>query len=168
MTTPNRRPPRPWTDTDDATLTALHAAGKTLTAAATAMGRNKRNIHDHAKRLGLTWDRTKTAAATQARVLDAKARRAALQLALLEDAERLRQQLFAPCTAYNFGGRDNTYNEHPLEQPAFADQLRIMQAAGAAIDRSVRLAEVDSSEASEGTRSMLAALGTALGISPTS
>jgi len=62
---------------------------------------------------------------------------------LLADVQRLRGQMFAPCKAFNFGGKDNTYAEVALEQPTFVDQLKIMQAATIAVDRSLKIAVHD-------------------------
>lgn len=146
---------RPWTQADDAELRRLHGEGKSLHHIAGEMGRGKGTISRKAKDLGLPWDRTDTAAATSAKVADAKSRRAQLQLGLLEDAERLRVQLWQPTVAFNFGGKDNTYNETRLDEPTFADKLKIMQAAGAAIDRALKL---DLHDAGAGTAQVIGLL----------
>lgn len=80
-------PPKPWTPDHDQQLTDLHATGKSLHAIAKEMGRAKSTVSVAAERLGLSWDRSKVAKATQAKVLDARARRAAAvetELELLE------------------------------------------------------------------------------------
>jgi hypothetical protein len=155
---------RSWTDTDDTQLRALHADGKTLHAIAGIMGRSKSTVSREAKRLGLPWDRANTAAATEAKVADARARRANLQLGLLEDAEKLRTQVWAPTMAFNFGGKDNTYNEHQLDQPTFADQLKIMQAVGIAVDRSLKLDLHDSGANTAAVVGLLQRTAAALGL----
>lgn len=155
---------RPWTQQDDDTLTALNADGISLTECARRMERSKGPVSRASQRLGLTWDRTRTAVATQAAVTDAKARRAALQLSLLGDAERLRQQLWQPTIAFNFGGKDNTYNEHQLEQPTFTDQLKIMQATGIAVDRSLKLADHDDGTGAAQVVGLLQQTAAALGL----
>ncbi|WP_076260854.1 helix-turn-helix domain-containing protein [Intrasporangium flavum] len=131
--------PFPWTDGLDQQLRDLAAAGRSVRDIATEIGTTKSTIDRRLRALGITLDRSSTEAATKANTLDAKARRAKLQLALLEDAERLRAQAWQPTIAFNFGGKDNTYNEHQLDQPTFADQLKIMQATGIAIDRALKL-----------------------------
>lgn len=158
--------PRPWTDADSDALKAAHAEGLSLHAAATRLGRSKGITSRYAANLGLTWDRTRTAAAAQARVIDGKARRALLQVALLEDAEKLRAQLWAPCLVHSFGGRDNTYAEHTLDQPPFADQLKIVQAVGTAIEKSLRLADYDSA-GGDHARGLLTAMARQLGLDDT-
>ena len=156
--------PRPWTADDTATLHTLHGEGKSLTAIAKEMGRSKAMVSRYAEKANLTWDRTKTQAATKAHQADAASRRAALQVGLLDDIEKLRGELFAPCTVHSFGGRDNTYAEHHVEQPPFADQLKIMQAVGAAIDRHVRLAEHDAGAGTGQVVGLLQQTAAALGI----
>ena len=154
---------RTWTAADDVTLTALHGQGKSCHTIAGEMGRSKSTISRESKRLGLLWERSQVQAATAAKVADAKARRAQLQLDLLEDAERLRLQLWEPALVYAFGGRDNDYNEHTIPKPTFADQLKIMQATGTAIDRSIRLADHDSAGA-EAVKNLLGTLADQLGL----
>lgn len=140
------QPPNPVTQADYARVAELHAQGLSRNGIADAMGRSGRTVSRIAKELGLSFERTRTAAATAAKVADGKARRAALALALLDDAERLRQQLWKPARVHSFGGRDNTFNEATLDQPTFADQRNIMQAAATAIDRSVKLDEYDTGQ----------------------
>src|SRR5687767_5032223 len=100
---------RPVTDVDRQRIAELHARGMTRNEIARELGRSGKTVSKLAVELGLTFDRAATAIATQAKHLDARARRAGLALALLADAERLRAQLWAEIKIYNFGGRDNTY-----------------------------------------------------------
>lgn len=122
----------------------LHAKGLSRNEIARKTGRSGRSVSRIAAQLGLTFERgEQVKAATEARKIDAKARRAALAVALAEDAERLRQQLWAPCIAYNFGGKDNTFEQARLDEPSFADKAKIMSAIGIAVDRSVKLDAYD-------------------------
>lgn len=155
---------RPWTDDDDARLRELHAAETSLRAIAADLDRSKTAVARRLAHHGLSAaDRSQTMAATAAKVADARARRAALELALLDDAARLRQQLFAPTVAFNFGGKDNTYAEKQLAQPTFADQLKIVQATGAAIDRALRIAEHDADTGVDQAVGMLDQIHAAIG-----
>lgn len=154
-----------WSPDDDATLRRLHGLpGRSLTSIATEMGRSKATVSRHATDLGLSWDRSQVAAATQAKVLDAKARRAALEAGLLEDAARLREQLFAPTVVFNFGGKDNTYEQRHIDEPTFTDKLKIMQATGTAIDRALKLAQHDADGGAADARSLLERLADRLGV----
>ena len=154
----------PWTPQDDQQLRDLHVQGFPLVQCATRMGRGTATICRHAKILGLSWDRAQTKAATQARVADNRATRSAIEAGLLADVQRLRGQMFAPCKAFNFGGKDNTYAEVALEQPTFVDQLKIMQAATIAVDRSLKIAVHDSDSSHDDAKSMLTGLAAAMGL----
>jgi hypothetical protein len=150
---------RPITDEDYEAVRDLHAQGLGRNAIARQIHRSGRTVSKLAEEMGLTFDREATKTATAARVVDGKARRAALALALLEDAERLRQQLFAPCMMRNFGGKDNTYAEQPIDQPDFRNQRDIMSAIGIAVDRAVRLDAYDKiDESMSGVDAWLAAM----------
>jgi len=92
------------------------------------------------------FDRSATKRATEARAVDLAESRSRLRELLLEDAHRLRKQLWMPCVAHNFGGKDNTYNEHELPQPTFADQAKIMTSVGIAVDKIIRLDGGDAAE----------------------
>jgi hypothetical protein len=70
--------PRPVTDDDRQQLRALHADGHGRNEIARRMKRSPRTISVLAEELGLDFDRTHTAVATEARKVDAKARRAAI------------------------------------------------------------------------------------------
>ncbi|WP_122262198.1 helix-turn-helix domain-containing protein [Ornithinimicrobium cerasi] len=89
--------PRRWTPADDDTLRALHAQGRTLHAIAGEMGRGKATISAKAAEMDppLSWARDQVANATQAKVVDAKARRADVKLRLLSRAEHLLSRLEA-------------------------------------------------------------------------
>lgn len=134
----------PYTPEEDETLRRLIPLGVPQSEIGKQIGRTRGSVANRAAKLGLRSDRTDTARATEAKVIDAKARRAALEVKLLEDAEKLRGQIWAPTLVYNFGGKDNTYNEREVTEPPHADKLKLMQAAGIAIDRSLKIAEHDS------------------------
>ena len=156
--------PKSWTDQQDEELRALNAQGLSQAECARRMGISNRRVSEHSKVIGLLWDRSKTKAATSARVADNKATRSQIEAGLLADVQRLRGQMFAPCKAFNFGGKDNTYAEVALEQPTFVDQLKIMQAATIAVDRSLKIAVHDSDSSHDDAKSMLTGLAAAMGL----
>ncbi len=137
------RKPRPITDDDRRQVAELHSQSLTRNAIAREMGRSGRTVSRIAADLGLTFERAQVRAATEARKQDAKARRAQLALDLLDDAARLRAQLWKPAVVFNFGGRENVYEEHQLDQPPAADQLKLVQAATIAIGKSIDIDKHD-------------------------
>ena len=135
-------PVTPWSDDDDQTLRDLHAAGMTLTAIAEEMDRGKATIHRYAAKAGLSFDRSKTKAATEAKKIDAAARRVALEERYLIEADKLLDQLWEPCTIHSFGGKDNTYAEEVVDRPPFKDQRDIIHASSTAAGAANRLRDM--------------------------
>lgn len=155
--------PNPVTDEDREQVRALHAAGLGRNEIAREIGRSGETVSKIAKALGLSFERgPEVAAATAAKVADAKARRAQLMHELLDDAERLRVQLFAPTTIHSFGGKENTYNSKDVDQPLFRDQRDIIQSVSTAITASIRLDQHDADTGADGAKSMLGALAAGL------
>lgn len=89
------------------------------------------------------FDRTATKRATEAKNADVAARRAELKKLLVDDAHRLRTQLWLPCVMHNFGGKDNTHNSIELPQPTFEQQRNIMTSVGIAVDKVAALEKLD-------------------------
>jgi hypothetical protein len=149
---------KPITDDDRRRVRSLHAAGRNRNQIAKELSRSGSTVSKIAAEFGLSFDRDAVKAATVARVADAKARRAELMHALLDDAQRLRQQLFAPTTIHSFGGKDNTYASRDVNQPLFKDQRDIMQATNTAITASLRIDDHDTDTGADGAKSMIGAL----------
>lgn len=120
-----------------------HAAGLSLSAIALELGRGKTSISKHAKRMGLDWSEKRTAAATEAAVSGNRAKRAALETRLLDEASLLLDQLHQPHIAYNFGGKDNTYAEHKQAEPDITGKRALVQSASTAITHALKLADAD-------------------------
>ena len=118
---------------------ALHAKGLGRNAIAREMGIAPVVISRTAEYLGLTFDRSQIQAATEARLADLAERRSLLAEVLLDDAEKLRAQMWKPAVVYAFGGKDNVYTEEPVSEPPPADKRALMATAATAIDRSLKL-----------------------------
>ncbi|MET7450671.1 helix-turn-helix domain-containing protein [Streptomyces sp. NPDC005574] len=156
---------RPIDDDDRRRVRELHAAGKSRNDIAREIRRSPSTVSKIAAAFEppLTFDRAaEVAAATAVRTADLADRRAALALALHNDAERLRAQLWQPTVYGEFAGKDGKWQQVHLDQPRFADQRQIIGATATAIQQSLRLAPVEGGEGSEQVRSMLGALGDAL------
>lgn len=154
---------RPITDEDREQVRTLHAQGKPRNEIARIIKRSPSTVTKIARELDLTFDRAaEVSVATEVRRADLAARRAALALALQTDAERMRAQLFAPCTIGEFAGRDGDWHTANLDRPRFTDQRQIIGAVQTAVSTSLRLAPAEGGEGAEQVRSMLGALGEAL------
>src|ERR1700754_2319171 len=133
----------PVTDEDRQRVAQLHAEGESRNAIAKELRRSGRTISRIAADLGLEFDRERTRVATEARKDDARSRRAALSLALIIDADRLRQQLWQRAHYVAHGGKEFERADWTMDEPTFADKAKIMQSVGIAVDRSVRLDQYD-------------------------
>lgn len=96
-----------------------------------------------------------TAAATAAKTEDAKAKRAAIMNGLLDDVQRLREQLFAPTVIWSFGGKENTYAERHVPEPPTRDKRDLMNAISLALNASLRLDDHDHGSEVDDAKSML-------------
>ena len=107
---------------------------------------------------GLTsaFDRTTTKHATAAATADNKARRAAIASRLLTKASEFLDQIDAPHLVFNFGGKDNTYEERELDRPPTADMRNLMTCAAIALDKH------GGDQGVEGARAMILDLAQAL------
>ena len=85
----------PVTDTEREQIRQLHARGLSCEQIAAEVGRAKGTISRQCKRLGLSFDRAQTKAATDAKVADAKARRADAITALMDDFHRIRERAWS-------------------------------------------------------------------------
>ncbi|TDC81893.1 helix-turn-helix domain-containing protein [Micromonospora sp. KC606] len=159
----DRPAPRPVTQVDYDQVRELHAQDLSRNEIARRINRSGRTVSRIADELGLDFERTRTRAATEAKVVDARAKRAALANDLLDDAARLRQQLWEPAHYVDHGGKEYDRVDWTMNEPTFADKLKIMQAVGIAADKSVRLDEYDADPGIDAAKSMLGALAAGLG-----
>lgn len=146
---------KPITARERKRIADLHAEGTSRNDIAKALKRSPSTITKVCGQLGLSFDRTKTQAATAARVQDAKAKRTQLMNDLLDDAAKLRQQLWMPTTIFSFGGKDNTYAERQVPLPPVKDQRDIVNAVSTTITASLRLDEHDRGSDVDDAKSML-------------
>lgn len=140
--------PKAITDDERATILRLHGEGLSRNAIMREVGRSAGLVTNVVKGAGLTFERApEVAVATEAKRIDNAARRAALEDRFLTEANNMLDQLHKPVVVYNFGGKDNTYAEHELDRPDIGGQHTLMRAAGTAVDKAVRLAQVDAATA---------------------
>jgi hypothetical protein len=153
----------PLTPTEIKRIAELHAAGKTRNDIAKDLGRSGDTITRHCKKAGLLFDRAATAAATEARQADAAALRAELEITYLHKAKQLLAQIDQPHTAFNFGGKDNTYAEKKLDRPPVKDVRDLMQSASIATTASLRIMQAASDGGLTAARSLVEDIATAFG-----
>ena len=89
-------------------------------------------------------------------------RRARLAENLLGHAERLARSLTEPHVAFNFGGKDNTYNERQMERPDTKSAQTIMTTVAIALDKHAMLIRLDAGTEVDDAASLLGQLGASL------
>lgn len=151
-----------WTDDESRRLRELHGDGRSLHSIAEEMGRSKRTISVWAGKLGLSWDRSGTAKAAQAKHVDNKARRAALEERLLTEADKVLDQMWQRAIVFNIGGSENTYTEHEMDKPTFGGQKAIIQTAATALNAANKLHELNTGHDAEGVINTLAEVHAAI------
>ncbi|WP_234342273.1 helix-turn-helix domain-containing protein [Streptomyces leeuwenhoekii] len=150
----------PVTDEDRQRVRELHAKGLGRNEIARQTGRSQRTVSLIAEDLGLTFDRTATAVATQAKVADAKARRAAIVQRLYARTERLLDQLDA---ADRGGFKFTTSTVHGIETERLdhvpgQEEKALAGAITQYMNQAVRLEQLDGDPGVDAARSMLGAL----------
>ncbi|MCX4824233.1 helix-turn-helix domain-containing protein [Streptomyces sp. NBC_01142] len=151
---------RPIDDHDRDQVRKLHAAGKSRNDIARAIKRSPSTVSKIAASFDppLTFDRAaEVAVATQVRRADLAARRADLAITLHDIAERELSRMTARTLYFEWGGKDHTYAQKWQDEPIPADRRTLMATAGAALDRSLKLAP-PREEAGEQSRSVIGRL----------
>ncbi len=153
-----------WTQEEEQAVRRLHGEGMSLRGIAKELDRPLSTVQMSTARQGLTFDRSQTRAATVAKPADNRARRAALEALMLENAEHLARQVRQPHEYIEHGGKDFIEVRWEQDEPTPSDKLKLMQAAGIGVDRSLRIAEFDADNGAEAVKSMLGGIASALGI----
>ncbi|MCC2033078.1 hypothetical protein [Microbacterium allomyrinae] len=118
-----------------------------------------------AKDEGLTFDRAnQTASATAARQHDLKVRRLELIDELMSKAADHLVAIDQPVTVFNFGGKDNTFEERTLERAPTGDLLNLHRATSLALKDARELIHDDDDEGVAEAESMLMNLILELGL----
>jgi len=113
----------------------------------------------------LTFERASdTASAAAARAHDLKVRRLTLIEELFSKAEDHLVAIDQPFLAFNFGGKDNTYEEHTLDRPPASDILSLHRSASLALKDARELIRDDDDEGVAEAESMLMNLILELGL----
>lgn len=161
MAAEKRRSPRPLTDEDSEAVRALHAQGHGRNEIARRIDRSPRIVSELAAEMGLSFDRTATAVATEARVIDARARRVALMERYNEHAHKQLDRLDREehhITEVSIG-KVVRYKSPDLPS---ADVRNLMQASIAASNQSAKLEALDSDNGASEAKSMIGRLAVGL------
>lgn len=106
-------------------------------------GATVRKVRDAAGLMSAVDARAKTKNAAEQVKASNAARRAAIAKKLLDVAERAIADMDEPAVIYNFGGKDNTYNEKTLLKPDFGGRRQLATIAAIALDKHAMLEKID-------------------------
>ena len=121
--------PRKITDDEHTRIVELLGEGHSHATIGRQIGRSASTVGNIARSIGHRSGQTNLARAHEARSAYCAERRASLAARFTEECEELLEQLHRPHLAYNFGGKDNTYEEHELSEPGVAEKRMLIQAA---------------------------------------
>ncbi len=130
-------------DTKRARARELYDLGLSCNQIAKQLGCSPSTVSRWAKSEGLSFDRSKTAAAVEAHTIDLAEERVLLAKDLMVLARAEIAGLKRPYLVFNFGGKDNTYAEHTLQEAPMDVKRSVTMIAGVAFDKATRIVEKD-------------------------
>ena len=129
------------TDTQRAEVLNLHDQGLARNEIARRVGISAGSVTNICRAADRAFDRSETSKATDARKIDLAAGRTRLAEKMLAVAEGMLDSVDQPYLVYNFGGKDNTYEEHLLDSAPFEVRQRALTGAGVTFDKLTRIVE---------------------------
>ena len=124
-----------------AQLKKLHAQELSANAIAKQLGVSQSTVSRWAKADGLSFDRSKTAEAVSAKSIDLAAGRQELAELMLTESKAMLKKLNDPYLVFNFGGKDNSYEEHTLDSAPVEVRRNAITMAGITFDKLTRIVE---------------------------
>lgn len=139
-------PPRIPDETRSAILADIQAGQKSRAQIGRDHGVSPQTVKNIADEHGIErpFSREQTKNATEARQADNAHERARLARRFLDEAHRALDAMRQPYTAFNFGGKDNTYAEREMPEPPTGDKRNLMVIAATAADKHMALDHHDS------------------------
>lgn len=150
----------PLSDAEKARIEQLHAEGMGRNAIADVLGRNWITVTRYAKKAGLSFSRHDAAVGVEKLRLEAATRRAVLVMDMLDDAERLRENMFAP---QKYPPRFNGDTERTFPEPLPNDKAQLAKAVANLVESSLKVENYDRANTTADTaRSLLARVAEAV------
>jgi len=145
---------------------ALYDQGLSCNAIAKKLGVGVATVSRWAKAEGLSFvGRARAKAAQEVREFDMAAARVRLAQKMTANADKALDSLDGPFLVYNFGGKDNTYEEHLLDEAPFSARREAQAIGGIAFDKLTKALEsVDDPDGLKPVESMLGRLAMRFGL----
>lgn len=131
------------TDAQRDQVLKLHTQGLPRNEIARQVGISAGSVTNICRDAGRSFDRSGTKHATEARQIDLAAGRVRLAEKMLAASEAMLDRIDDEYLVYNFGGKDNTYEEHRLESAPVEVRRNIITTAGITFDKLTRIVEKD-------------------------
>lgn len=145
----------------------LFDQGLSCNAIAKKLGCSPSTISRWAKSEGLSFDRSKTEVAVKAHTVDLAAGRLRLAEKMLKASEDMLDRIDDEYLVYNFGGKDNTYAEHTLDEAPVEVRRNVITTAAITFDKLTRIVEAENDGGVAVGESLLGNLARELGLVPT-
>ena len=156
------RPARKWTRVDDTRLRELHGQGMALHSISREMDRAKSVISRQADLLGLSWDRSRTAAAARAVSVDNKARRVTIVNRIYDRIEHLQDRLEAS-TFHTIQRSTDGDSPTELDFVPTVDERNLADTISRYAQTATRFETIDSTAAA-GVKSLIVGIAQQLGL----
>lgn len=130
-------------DSKRAEARRLFDEGKSCRAIAKQLGCSPSTVSRWAEAEGLSFDRSQTAAAVEAHKVDLAAERLLLAEEMMAAGRQALKEINGPVVVYNFGGKDNTFEQKTLDRAPMSMRREALTAAGIAFDKATRIVEKD-------------------------
>lgn len=119
----------------------LHAEGHARNEIARRVGISAGSVTNICRDAGLTFDRSETKQATEARAVDLAAGRIRLAEKMLAASEDMLDRIDDEYVVYNFGGKDNTFEQRTLDSAPVEVRRNVITTAGITFDKLTRIVE---------------------------
>jgi len=153
---------KPLSDAEIAKVRRLHGGGASAGAIAKELGRATSTITRACGRLGLSFDRSQTAAAVAAHKVDFASRRAEQQQRYLAIVDELQQRAVSTADHAQPAGADGDVRRWRTERPEPREVADLLRAATAATNAELRLADYRSKDSHDDARDIVLAFDVAV------
>lgn len=130
-------------DEQRAEVLALHAEGLTRNDIARRTGVSAGSVTNICTENDRTFDRSATKHASEARAIDLAAGRIRLAEKMLAASEDMLDRIDDAYVVYNFGGKDNTFEQRTLDAAPVEVRRNVITTAAITFDKLTRIVEKD-------------------------
>lgn len=129
------------TDDQKAEVLALHAEGHPRNEIARRVGISAGSVTNICRDNDRAFDRSETKHATEARKIDLAAGRTRLAEKMLAASEAMLDRIDDKYVVYNFGGKDNTFEQRTLDSAPVEVRRNVITTAAITFDKLTRIVE---------------------------